>query len=178
MTELQFERWKDFAQRMARVCYAASWRPSSYWILDKVETFFEGIEDDDEFISSIINWDNSRNGGYGVGDRFSMSMDDCGPYLPNEDAFTLVHGVEREVLAWEQYDEQWLGPVHCCVRAGLDLASAPSAGVRGFTVGHICKMYPEGVPDWIAHPAEPWIDGDKRPVSDVFAMAAETPIWL
>jgi len=45
--------------------------------------------------------------------------------------------------------ERWLGPVHCCVRAGLDLAYSPSMGVLGFTVGDLRKMYPEGVPDWV-----------------------------
>jgi len=46
-------------------------------------------------------------------------------------------------------DEQFCGPVTCCIRAGLDMASAPSGGVIGFTAGDIRRMYPEGVPDWI-----------------------------
>lgn len=49
----------------------------------------------------------------------------------------------------EQWSEQWGGPVRCCIRAGLDVASAPSAGVCGFSAGDIRKMYPEGVPDWV-----------------------------
>ena len=40
-------------------------------------------------------------------------------------------------------------PVHCCVRAGLDIASAPSAGVIGFTAGDLRRMYAEGLPDWV-----------------------------
>lgn len=177
MTELQFERWQDFAMRMARKCYADSWRPSCSWIVGKVAQFFEGIEDDKEFILSIINWDHSEGEGYGVGDRLSTDIDDCGPGLDNEEAFTLVYGIERDVLAWEQYNAQWLGPVNCCVRAGLDLASEPSMGVIGFTVGDIRKMYPAGVPDWIAQPDEPW-QCNGEPVAEVFAMAADTPLGL
>lgn len=54
----------------------------------------------------------------------------------------------------EQWDEQWGGPVCCCIRGGLDCASAPSAGVIGFTAGDIRRMYPKGVPDWVFPPDE------------------------
>lgn len=177
MTKLQFERWQDFALRMARVCYADSRRPSGPWIVDKVVRFFEGIENDAESISSIINWDNSRGGGYCVSDQVSEYFDD--DYFGLDvDAYTDTRqGLDRPILAWEQYSEQWMGPVHCCLRAGLDLASEPSMGVLGFTVGHIRKMYPAGVPDWIAQPDEPW-QYNGEPVADVFAMAADTPLGL
>lgn len=49
-----------------------------------------------------------------------------------------------------QWCDQWADPVKACLRAGLDIASAPSAGVCGFTAGHIRRMYPEGVPEWVA----------------------------
>jgi hypothetical protein len=53
---------------------------------------------------------------------------------------------------YEQWDEQWGSPVRCCIRAGLDCASAPSAGVLGFTAGDVRRMYPEGVPEWVFPP--------------------------
>lgn len=56
---------------------------------------------------------------------------------------------DREMMAHDQFDEQWWSPVSCCVRAGLDMACEPSAGVIGFTMGDLRKMYPEGIPDWI-----------------------------
>jgi hypothetical protein len=59
-----------------------------------------------------------------------------------------------EYLYYEQWDDQWGGPVRCCIRAGLDCASAPSAGVIGFTKGDLLEMYPEGVPDWVFPPDE------------------------
>jgi hypothetical protein len=41
------------------------------------------------------------------------------------------------------------GPVACCVRAGMDMASSQSGGVAGFTAGDLRRMYPEGVPEWV-----------------------------
>jgi len=61
---------------------------------------------------------------------------------------------DRADVAGEQWGEQWGGPVLCCIRAGLDMASAPSAGVIGFTAGDIRAMYPGGVPDWVFPPGE------------------------
>jgi hypothetical protein len=74
------------------------------------------------------------------------------------------------------------GPVRCCVRAGMDLASAPSAGVVGFTVGDLRRMYPEGVPGWITSeffrgsPFETLPDG-AEPV-DFAAIPDEAGVWL
>lgn len=59
-----------------------------------------------------------------------------------------------EHAIYEQWDEQWGGPVRCCIRAGLDFASAPSAGVLGFTAGDLRRMYPRGVPKWVMPPGE------------------------
>jgi len=50
---------------------------------------------------------------------------------------------------YERRDEQFCGPVRCCIRAGMDMAVHPSMGVVGFTAGDLRRMYPEGVPDWI-----------------------------
>jgi hypothetical protein len=69
---------------------------------------------------------------------------------------------------YEQWDMQWGDQVRCCLRAGLDFASAPSAGVIGFTAGDLRRMYPEGVPDWVFPPGERlnyWPDG---PVNGTF----------
>ena len=61
---------------------------------------------------------------------------------------------EIEYLYVEQWKEQWGGPVHCCIRAGLDMAVAPSGGVIGFTAGDVRRMYPDGVPSWVFPPGE------------------------
>lgn len=56
---------------------------------------------------------------------------------------------EIDMIAHYQWQEQWASPVHCCIRAGLDMAAEPSAGVVGFTAGDIRRMYPDGVPEWL-----------------------------
>ena len=57
MTDEQFQRWKDFALRMARTCYPATMRaPSRKWIVDRVEEFIDQMEDDRE---RITDWDSS-----------------------------------------------------------------------------------------------------------------------
>ncbi len=147
MTELVYERWKDFALRMARTCFRWHRRPTSEWIIEQVELVFNCIDQDDR--KSIVNWDHSDDGEICISDHVTEIL---GQYGPSE----RPENEDREMLAWEQYDQQWLGPIHCCVRAGLDMASAPSAGVLGFTAGDLRRMYPEGVPDWISHPGEKW----------------------
>ena len=57
-------------------------------------------------------------------------------------------------LWYDQWSDQWGGPVCCCIRAGLDMACGPSAGVLGFTAGDLRRMFPEGVPDWCFPPGE------------------------
>ncbi len=56
---------------------------------------------------------------------------------------------EVEDLFAAQWDEQWGGPIECCIRAGLDCAFEGSGGVLGFTAGDLRRMYPEGVPIWV-----------------------------
>ena len=59
-----------------------------------------------------------------------------------------------EHKAYEQFSDQWLGPIRCCIRAGVDMACGGMIGVLGFTAGDLRKMFPEGVPDWVFPPDE------------------------
>jgi len=82
---------------------------------------------------------------------------------------------------YEQWDEQWGSAVRCCIRAGLDMASAASAGVIGFTAGDIRKMYPEGVPEWLFPPGEKLVYAMTNPVVEngTFAdLPDEAGVWL
>lgn len=56
---------------------------------------------------------------------------------------------EREGLR-DAVCDRWSDPVRACVRAGLDVASSPSAGVAGITAGQVRQMFKSGkVPDWV-----------------------------
>lgn len=204
MTNEQYERWQDFALRMARTCYRTARRPSAKWIEAVVEDWFDRLDECD--IPCIVNWDNSTEypvGNLGYGRQSTLSWCGCEGYRnkhgePNpacgechgsglhyalycaqcvsdgmtEFLYEYEPGAPRcracegddetaecrcdevEQGFWEQWDDQWGGPVHCCIRAGLDCASEPSAGVVGFTAGDLREMYPEGVPDWVFPPDE------------------------
>ena len=205
MTNEQYDRWLDFALRMAKTCFLNLRRPDSKWIVEKVEQFFDEIDYVD--IPCIVDWDRSNK--YPVGNprycrRLRTKCWDCRgigcdkPYCENGSVYDyagpycagdmvsefLSNYVPRFVcgkcrcecrwsdkdncpkcskecccddtdqLGYYQWSDQWGGPVRCCVRAGLDMASSPSTGVVGFTAGDIRRMYPEGVPSWVFHPDE------------------------
>lgn len=209
MTPEQYDRWKDFALRMARICFKGRRRPDTKWIVEVVTDFFAGFDADD--IPCIFDWDSSEpyaegsrlyrktyrcpcwncskrdakvpcpydcEGGkifdlahpYGVGDMTTEFLDEYRVGAPR--CKSCNHHCTRwsnppcrfcdlecrcdevEDHFYDQWDEQWGGPVRCCIRAGLDCASAPSGGVVGFTAGDIRAMYPDGVPAWVFPPDE------------------------
>ena len=170
MTPLQFDRWKDFASRMARTCYSGNRRPTGKWIVDVVSGYFDSVNKED--LPFIVDWCNSNPYPEGHPRRFRgvisgwtrpfLVCDDVSEFLDNYrgypprckkcseyDRSGECRCDEIDHLFYEQWDEQWGGPVHCCIRAGLDFAANPSAGVLGFTAGDIRRMFPEGVPEWV-----------------------------
>ncbi len=205
MSPEQFERWRDFAMRMAKTCFRKHRRPNATWIVAVVEDWFDEFDESD--IPCIVNWDHSTaypagnphhgrqswlsycgcNGyrpqhgtpnptceechGRGVhyalhrcssvGDMVSSFLDEYRGYAPSCRACDVYEYRHEECRCedigyryYNQWDEQWGGPVCCCIRAGLDIASAPSGGVVGFTAGDVRRMFPGGVPDWVFPPNE------------------------
>lgn len=155
MTRLQFRRWYGFALRMAtRGLSPKLPKKSIAFVRECVEHFFVDILQDDSWyqkntgkgmIERIKDWDNSDHDGiepgsilYCVGDRVSSLLEEKNAYR--------YYGTEAD---WNRWDEKWGARVRCCIRAGLDCASAPSAGVAGFTVGDLRRMYPHGIPEWV-----------------------------
>jgi len=184
MNRVQYNRWKDFAFRMAdngwpkeitrTKQYKAIVRPA-------VDHIFELIEWNKEpAIIRIQSWDHNRPDyrnavkypwGYRtqpeacVGDEVSRIINDY--WNPN---------VYRSDRLYEKWDDMWGSRIHCCIRAGLDLTAEPSAGVVGFRKEDLERMYPEGVPRWIR---EPWghQNGAWRPITweDI---EHEDDLWL
>lgn len=149
MIDIQYERWKDFARRMVNVAVSTRKRaPSRAHTLEIIEFFFECRMEPDEWMR-VRSWDYTEKK---VDKRWSMSvgdhMSDIREYhVPGY--WSLPYGDRGDRVI-----ERWMGPAMCCVRAGLDMASEPSAGVVGFTAGDLRRMYPEGVPDWVIPPGE------------------------
>jgi hypothetical protein len=57
MNEQQYDRWRDFAFRMARTCWTNRSRPKRDWIIEAVENFFDGLED----WELIESWEHSAD---------------------------------------------------------------------------------------------------------------------
>ena len=171
----KYSRWKDFATRMANTCYNKRKNPDLQWILEQIDCFFQYCikEEDTEL---YVSWDEvkpypeehhyhgldyqgTKNTPSSVCDLVSGLFDEIWS-RPKE------YATEKQILLldyyWdkgneEAYDDlvekitdRWENPVSCCLRAGIDLAFNPSAGVLGFTAGELRQMYPEGVPEWIS----------------------------
>ena len=164
LTATQYRRWKDFALRMAQVVCPKSKRPSADWVRDHVADFFGRMLEDSKDEPSrearmVCDWDSS--------DAYEEpAFLGCTSYAPlvcdlisewSADINPFYYEADDSDEAYEQYEEQWIGPIRCCVRAGLDIAASPSAGVVGFTAGDVRTMYPEGVPDWVQNGL--WYEG-------------------
>jgi len=134
----QYERWHNFALRMARACFKQNRNPNSKEIEANVERFFECLDSD--ALLSIVDWDNSDGDFLSVTDMCREHEDGWNPYYWSDEYGTATQ---------QRHYQQFICPVICCIRAGLDMAVSPSAGVMGFTAGDLRAMYPEGVPDWI-----------------------------
>lgn len=171
----KFARWKDFAIRMARTCYAKRQNPSLEEIESDIESFFDHYASE-EWADLYVDWDHSKNfpgrsngPGY-VCDMVSALVDSVWSHpfdhATKRQQRLLDYYWDRDMI--DEYDEireaiveRWESPISCCIRAGIDFAYSQSAGVLGFTAGDLRKMYPEGVPDWIKDEYE--VDFDEIP---------------
>jgi hypothetical protein len=153
ITHEQYERWKDFSLRMARTCFKRKRNPDAEEIEANVEHFFECLSDAERVL--IVNWDRSdpyppespyHLDYYGRIDHPLCVGDLC---KEHEDGWDPHYWEDRTSRQRDRDYDQFVSPVVCCIRAGLDMAVAPSAGVAGYTAGDLRKMYPDGVPDWI-----------------------------
>lgn len=171
MTPEQFDRWHDFATRMARACYGKRRRgkrvegryvscATPSWIAETVALILNDLRSD---AAKIGDWD-----GYGPNHEEMLCVGDAvNELIYHGDALRAEPDQYYDddtgpTDAWTAWDEQWISPVRCCLRSGLDVASEPARyGVVGFTIGDIRKMYPDGVPSWIT---ERFVDRDGKPL--------------
>ena len=178
MDKQQYDRWKDFSLRMAKTCFRNSRRPTSIWIVEQVESWFSWRDYQEDW-NEYNSWDQDR---WPLCDAIREFYEDLEPcvrckackhencrqnYPHYEDSCPICERKcncdDIEYAAYGQFSDQWLGPIQCCIRAGIDMACEPSAGVVGFTAGDVRRMYPEGVPEW-AFPRDKrlqyWLTGE------------------
>ncbi len=185
MTKQQYQDWCDFALRMARVVYADHERPDGAFILEHVECFLLGWDARD--YENIRNWDSQVTYvpcEYSVCDTYrEWEYDQCpgfywrilgelerAAFEDDDESDVDLEAVasERADKAREQWEDQFMGPVACCVRAGLDMATEITGGVIGFTAGDLQTMYPAGVPWFI----------QRHFCRHVASVSPETGVWL
>jgi hypothetical protein len=168
----KFEKWKDFAYRMARTHYAKRQNPDLKWIESNLDCFFAEIGSDADLYEC---WDGTEPypSNHPKYDHSVSQWLNCPPYACDivSQAVQYIWGQseqhatnrERKLLDyyWDRGDideyeaiketimDRWEEPLHCCIRSGMDLALNQSAGVMGFTAGDVRKMYPEGLPEWV-----------------------------
>ncbi|WP_342152393.1 hypothetical protein [Methylorubrum sp. SB2] len=151
MTPLQYRRWYDFARRMALRTFDGITPARRLKIAKKVRHVLWCLESD---VPDIVDWDNSP----------SYVCDAVDSLLSEHDHYrTKANGDE------EPFGNRFHNQVTCCIRAGLDMASAPSAGVLGWSVGDLRKMYPLGIPEWITAGFNPPITSETPD---------DTGVWL
>lgn len=159
MTREQYIQWRDFAIRMAKTCYADHKRPDGAFVLTHVVAL---LDDFQGTYHAVRDWDYSENG-Y---DSVSTAMHEMAwefaiyPWWPIHDELIKRHGHDAELdidaiasaraeKAREQWIDQYMGPVACCVRAGLDMATEIGGGVVGFQILDLRAMFPTGIPQYI-----------------------------
>ena len=139
MTPEQYDRWKDFALRMARNAFPDATEARRGKIAAEIEGFFSWYDDAD--VNEVVDWD---NGPSYIGDAVDSHLD-------RHRHYRYIERTGEEI----EHGNRFVNQVSCCIRAGLDRASRPSGGVIGFTVGDLRRMYPEGLPDWVISGYEP-----------------------
>lgn len=194
MTREQYERWKEFSLRMARAYPGMPKRGdhTRKWLVESVEWFFDVAVENNygpDFMgtaSRITAWDQTDDDEENK-DRYGRAS--IGPYVCD-----IVSEMSEHVCPYywsksdsqfERWDDVHGAKIRCCVRAGIDLASEPSAGVAGFTMGDLRRMYPEGLPDWIVanftHIGSPFEPVEKcQPITadEFLAMPDDAGVWL
>jgi len=131
MEKIQFERWKDFAVKMAKCVYPTATPSRQEKIIGNVNDYFSEREFQNDW-DGISDWD-------GNGDDFFLSED--------------VDDFFGKYRHWNRRTGEYEGKLHtqitCCIRAGFDIAVKQSGGVVGFTVGDVRKMFNGNVPNWV-----------------------------
>ncbi len=157
MTDLQYLHWKNFSMRMAVRGFDLRLRRSRRRLAWFVKDFFRMFEHNylhdvrtyPNLFARISGWDQTESipGWSERGEHASI-----GPYvcsIVDEDMERWNPHYWADDRRSRRWDDLWGCRIRSCIRAGMDLAVAPSAGVLGFTAGDIRRMYRGRVPAWI-----------------------------
>lgn len=182
MTPVAADNWRQFAERMAWESHR--WRTHARrqlvveTVRDLIKCFIA-----DWGLEMIGGWDGQQVSGRGgkMTERYGR------PHLeiayPGDDFESMLD--DRGFQKWRETDQRgsehietdFESAVMCCIRAGFDVAIAPSAGVIGsrYTVGMIRRMFPEGLPGYVRAYLDPPDSADQPRFDD---LPAGMRVWL
>lgn len=127
-------------------------------LTQEVQWFFCNVQDpcycgeDEGLWKYFISWDESENrqdkDRYGHTQYYPFL---CDWFLSEFEDYCYPNGYRHVGEREPRFAEQ----LHCCIRAGIDMASEQSAGVAGFTVGNLRSFFDGEVPEWVSAGFEP-----------------------
>lgn len=178
MTPEQYRRWYTFALRMVHRGLGLRRRDHREYVADAVKGFFYSFESEMsvfpslhegvELLPLVRGWDQTDSvrqkrqphpdGSCGFAPEPCRHGDTLGPFVCD-----LVSGITDDLCPYpwfnepaleggwrlRRWEDTWGDRIRSCIRAGIDMAVEPSAGVMGFTAGDLRRMYRGNVPDWI-----------------------------
>lgn len=151
MNNQQYERWKQVSIGLAR-SYENLTPARKVKLLSEVEECIDWVVCNG--LETVEDWDSSVRYGNSRHEYYESASTRVDQYLwDNRYEFEREnkHGVE---VVRGRFGDM----LSACVRAGFDMAVAPSGGVVGFTVGDLRDIFDGTIPDWIAehfeNPAE------------------------
>jgi len=136
MNENQLKKWKHLSLGLAKVAYPMITEARQKKLLIEIEYFIDLLITNFPF-EDICDWDGNKGKCY-VCDEMSDYLWDNRYIQPGKKGEPGTFGCM----------------LSACIRAGFDVAVEPSAGVVGFTLGHLKSVFNGGLPDWV----KDWFD--------------------
>jgi hypothetical protein len=144
MNEMQLERWNQVSLGLAR-SYADLTPVRKAKLLAAVEDCIDWVVCNG--LETVEDWDSSVRYGNGWHEYYESAGARVDTYLwDNRYEFEREYKNGNVELVRGRFGDM----LAACVRAGFDLAVAPSAGVIGFTVGDLRDIFDGEIPDWVA----------------------------
>jgi hypothetical protein len=153
MNKTQLRRWKKVSIGLARDCHPNLTEARRAKLVEQVEDCIDTLVWNNG-PEAIKNWDGNRGSVY-VCDAVSNFIDERHYHVRTSTS--------------EPYENRFARQVTACVRAGFELAVAPSAGVIGFTVGDLRTIFNRRLPQWVKTFFTPPLSG---------RIADNEPVWL
>lgn len=192
MTQEQYNHWVRFALRMAHRGWPRLPRKSRKKVGEMVKDFFRCL--DKELVPRIRSWDDTDECAGCVANRpeaertqnwYKLNTCHCQTLVCDE-VTCLVEdrnpkpyndNADYGGAQYRQWEETWGSRVRCCIRAGLDLACEPSAGVLGFEICDLRRMYRGNIPAWINNGE--WVNSaGEQDIPDLNKGECAVSIWL